>query len=179
MKLIPTDLPGVQRVQRSAARDERGAFARLWCGDAFRAAGVDFQPLQASLSSNTRRATLRGLHWQIAPHAETKLVSVLRGAIWDVAVDLRPDSPTRLRWVGMRLDAESGDALLIPPGCAHGFVTLTDDSEVLYLIDTAHAPQAARGARWDDPAFGIRWPVAPITVAARDRDWPAFDGRLR
>ena len=172
MTLEPLALLGLMRVRHPAARDQRGSFERLWCASTLALGGVDFVPVQASLSRNPRRGTLRGLHWQAAPHTEAKLVGVLRGAVWDVVVDLRKESPTRGHWLGLELDGDAGDALYIPPGFAHGFITLRDDTELMYLIDTPHVPDAVRGARYDDRAFGIDWPLAPAVISDRDRLWP-------
>jgi dTDP-4-dehydrorhamnose 3,5-epimerase len=175
MTFEPTPIEGLLLVRPECHADERGSFTRWWCADAFAAAGHPFAPRQISASRNTAQGTLRGLHWQEAPHSETKLVSVTRGRIYDVAVDLRAGSPTRLAWFGIELAAEGHPALLIPPGCAHGFITLTEGAEVLYLIDVPHAPAAARGARYDDPAFGIAWPRPPAVISGRDLAWPRFD----
>lgn len=172
MRLIPTPIPGVLQIESPEHTDERGGFRRAWCAASFAAAGVSFAPVQASLSTNPRALTLRGLHWQAGPHGETKLVRCVAGAIWDVAVDLRPDSPTFRVWHAARLDAASGLALLLPPGVAHGFLSLTDGAVVSYMIDTPHHPGAARGARWDDPALGIDWPAPPQVISDRDRTWP-------
>jgi len=172
----PTGLAGLCVVRPVKRADSRGFFARLWCAEAFAAAGLDFVPRQISASFNREAGTLRGLHWQAAPHGETKLVRATRGRIWDVAVDLRAGSPTRWAWFGLELHAPEHVALLIPPGFAHGFVTLSDDAEVLYCIDTPYVPQAACGARYDDPAFGVGWPRAPAVVADRDLQWPAVSG---
>jgi dTDP-4-dehydrorhamnose 3,5-epimerase len=174
MKLEATRLAGLLLIRPEKHADSRGFFARLWCAKEFRQAGTNFVPCQISASFNPRAGTLRGLHWQTAPHAETKLVRVTQGRVWDVAVDLRPGSPTRLVWFGVELDAADHLAVLIPPGFAHGFVTLTDDAELLYCIDAAHQPDAARGARHDDPAFDIAWPRVPGVIAEQDLAWPAF-----
>jgi dTDP-4-dehydrorhamnose 3,5-epimerase len=174
MNLLPTPLDGLLLVQTERHEDARGGFARLWCGDEFAAAGVRFQPRQASLSCNRVAFTLRGLHWQAAPHAETKLVRALRGRVFDVAVDLRPHSSTYQRWHARELDAISHEALLIPAGFAHGYITLTRDAELLYLIDTPYIAEAARGARYDDPRLGIAWPRPPVVIAERDLTWPAL-----
>ena len=174
MKLSPTAIAGVLRVTTTRHSDARGGFLRSWCAESFAAGGLDFRPIQASLSENARRHTLRGLHWQAAPAAETKLVRCLAGAILDVAVDLRPDSPTRFAHVAFQLDPASAEALLIPPGCAHGFLTLTDDALVEYLIDAPHTPDLARGARFDDPRLSIPWPAEPAVISARDLGWTAL-----
>jgi dTDP-4-dehydrorhamnose 3,5-epimerase len=158
-------------------RDERGWFARTFDAELFRAAGMDPAVVQANVSANARAGTLRGLHWQAAPHGEGKLVRCQRGAIFDVIVDLRPESETHLRWLGVELTAGDGLQLFVPEGFAHGFQTLTDDSEVHYQMTTAYVPEAARGARWDDPAFGIAWPDPPPggrTISERDRAHPDY-----
>ncbi len=172
MRISPTALPQVMVVESPAHRDARGAFQRLWCADEFAAAGLDFIPHQASLSTNIAAHTLRGMHWQADPFGEQKLVSCVAGRIWDVALDLRPDSPAYLRWHAEELSAETGRALFIPRGVAHGFLTLTPGAAVAYLIDSPHAPDAARGVRWNDPIFGIDWPHAPAVISGHDRDWP-------
>lgn len=166
----PTPIAGVVEVLPQRQADERGAFLRTFCAEAFRALG--FAPSQISLSENPRRHTLRGLHWRAAPFEETKLVRCVRGAAFDVALDLRPGSPTRLRHVAVELSAQAGNALLIPRGCAHGFLTLRDDTTVEYLIDIPYAPGHDRGARWNDPAFAIAWPAAPSVIGTRDAAWP-------
>jgi dTDP-4-dehydrorhamnose 3,5-epimerase len=143
----------------------------------FASRGLDTRVDQCSTSFNAREGTLRGMHYQVAPHGESKLVRCTRGAIYDVAVDLRPDSSTYLGWFGLELSADNGCALFVPEGCAHGFQTLADTSEVLYQISTPFVPDAARGVRWDDPAFGIEWPAAPPggrTMASRDAGYPDF-----
>jgi dTDP-4-dehydrorhamnose 3,5-epimerase len=172
--LEATTLPGLMRVRPQPLADERGFFARVWSSDDFAAAGQPFAPIQSSISVSARTHTLRGLHWQEAPHAETKLVRVTRGAVFDAAVDLRPGSPTLGHWHAERLDARNRLALLIPRGFAHGLLTLEDDTEVLYAMDAPYAAEAARGARFDDPAFGIAWPARPAVVGERDLAWPAW-----
>jgi dTDP-4-dehydrorhamnose 3,5-epimerase len=173
--LEPTPLAGLMLVQPDKHHDQRGFFARVWCRDTAAAAGMAFDPVQISVSFNHRAGTLRGLHWQAPPHGESKLVRATRGRVFDVAVDLRPGSPTRCCWHTIELGADSHLALFIPPGFAHGFLTLEDDSEVLYATDTPHEPASSRGARYDDPAFAIRWPGPPAVIAERDCLWPPFD----
>lgn len=172
MQIDPTPIAGVFVISAPAAQDMRGSFRRLWCRDSFARAGIMFSPVQSSLSFNHLRHTLRGLHWQAAPHAEQKLVRCIDGAVWDVAVDLRPDQPTYRHWHAERLDASEGRALFLPRGVAHGFLTLTDAAAVEYLIDHVHSPDSACGARWDDPAFGVDWPAAPAIISDRDLSWP-------
>jgi dTDP-4-dehydrorhamnose 3,5-epimerase len=169
-----TAIPGVLEWQTVAHADARGSFTRTFCAEAFAATG--FRPLQTSLSHNHHRHTLRGMHVQVPPHAEAKLVRCLAGAILDVAVDLRPGSPTRLRHVALELSAACANALLIPRGFAHGFLTLTDDALVEYMIDAPFVPEAASGLRFDDPALGIAWPATPAVLSERDRAWPLLDG---
>ena len=172
MRFIPTPLPGLFEVESEAHVDERGSFRRSWCAREFAQAGVDFQPVQASLSGNVRRHTLRGLHFQLAPHAEQKLVRCVRGCIRDVVVDVREDSPTRWQHYAVELDATRGNALFVPRGFAHGFLTLEDNTSVEYLIDAVFEPTSARGLRWSDPQLGIAWPAAPQVISDRDAAWP-------
>jgi dTDP-4-dehydrorhamnose 3,5-epimerase len=172
-----TAVAGAFVVEPERVEDERGFFARTFSSAEFAAHGLDARVDQCSTSFNARAGTLRGLHYQIAPHGEAKLVRCTRGAIFDVALDLRTDSASYLRWFGLELSADAGPALFIPDGCAHGFQTLVDASEVLYQISTPYAPSAGRGVRWDDPAFGIEWPAAPPagrTLSARDAEYPDF-----
>ena len=176
MRFQATGLAGVVVVDVEPHADERGSFARLHCPDEFAAAGHPFEPAQTSLSRNPHRATLRGMHHQPAPHGEVKLVRCVRGRIFDVAVDLRPQSPTHRRWTAAELSAENGRALLIPEGVAHGFLTLEPDSDVLYQIAPKYAPGREAGVRWDDPAFGIEWPEAPEVISPRDASWPGYAG---
>jgi dTDP-4-dehydrorhamnose 3,5-epimerase len=174
MIFAETAIPGVVVVEAEPARDARGFFARLHCPDEFARAGWPFVPAQTSLSRNARAGVLRGLHYQAAPYAETKLVRVTRGRAYDVVVDLRPDSPTHRRWAAVELDAERANAVLIPQGIAHGFLTLVDETDVLYQIAPAYAPGHDRGVRWDDPAFGIDWPMRPSIVSERDATYPDY-----
>ena len=176
MRLEPTAIAGVMRVLADPRSDERGVFARLQCPEEFAAGGVDFQPVQTSLSRNPRVNTLRGMHYQPAPHAETKLVRVMRGRIFDVALDLRPDSPTHQQWTAAELSGDNLEALLIPEGVAHGFITLEPDTDILYQIAPAYRPGHEAGVRWDDPAFAIAWPAKPALISARDAGYPDYRG---
>jgi dTDP-4-dehydrorhamnose 3,5-epimerase len=169
-----TELPGVLLLVPVPFRDERGLFARTWDPLELAPRGIDPTVAQSSVSWNARAGTLRGLHLQEHPHEEAKLVRCTAGAVFDVAVDLRPSSPTFTRWVGAELTAENRHALYVPPGCAHGFITLTDGAEVYYQISAPYHPESARGFRWDDAAFGIRWPREPVVVSDTDRSWPDF-----
>jgi dTDP-4-dehydrorhamnose 3,5-epimerase len=177
MRFLPTPLPGAWVIELEQIDDERGSFARSFDAEEFAARGLNPAVAQCNVSLNTRRDTLRGMHYQAEPHGESKLVRCVRGAIFDVAVDLRPDSPTRCRWHGVELNAEDRLAFYIPAGLAHGFQTLTDDTEVLYQMGHAYVPDAARGVRFDDPAFAIEWPAAEkLVVSERDRTYPDFSG---
>lgn len=175
MDFLATKLPGVLVIEAEKLEDERGFFARTFCREEFETHGLDTRVSQCSISFNRKKATLRGIHYQVAPHAESKLVRCTAGAIYDVAVDLRPDSPTFKQWEGVELSAQNRRALYIPAGCAHGFQTLTDDTEVYYQISEFYHPESARGVRWDDPAFEINWPFPPVMLSERDaryRDYP-------
>ena len=169
-----TAIPGVVVVELERLEDERGFFARAFCAEEFAAHGLVASFVQANLAHNTRRGTLRGLHYQAAPAPETRLVRCTRGAIFDVAVDLRPESASYCRWTGHQLDARNHRALYIPAGCAHGLLTLEDHSEVSYLMGAAYAPELARGVRWNDPAFAIDWPFEPAVISRRDAGFPDF-----
>lgn len=174
MRFTETEIAGVVVVDIEPRGDERGSFARLHCPDEFERAGHPFTPAQTSLSRNPQLGTLRGLHYQPAPHAETKLVRCVRGRIFDVAVDLRPGSPTHRRWTACELGAENARALLIPEGVAHGFLTLEPETDVLYQISPRFEPGHEAGVRWDDPAFAIAWPAAPALLSARDATYPDY-----
>jgi dTDP-4-dehydrorhamnose 3,5-epimerase len=175
MRFQPTPIAGVFLLEPEPLRDERGFFARTWCRREFAGRGLNPDLAQCSLSYNRKRGTLRGLHYQAPPWAEAKLVRCLRGAIYDVALDLRPQSPTFKQWYAAELSADDRRMLYIPEGCAHGFQTLSDDAEVFYQISQFHDPASARGVRWDDPAFGIAWPLQTgITISARDQSYPFF-----
>ncbi|MCD1262648.1 dTDP-4-dehydrorhamnose 3,5-epimerase [Shinella sumterensis] len=172
MLFTRTDLEGVWLIEASPIRDERGSFARTFCIDEMNVRGLEHRFVQHSLSRSTAKHTLRGLHFQRAPHAEVKVVSCLNGAIWDVAVDLRPQSPTYRRWTAAELSADNMRQLYIPKGCAHGFLSLTEDAVVGYLISTRYDPSAAAGLRYDDPALAIDWPAEPAVMSEKDRNWP-------
>lgn len=166
-------LAGALVIEPEPARDERGFFARIFCEEAFGARGLETRFPQSSISFNARRHTLRGMHFQLAPAEETKLVRCTSGAVYDVIVDLREGSPTRLSWVAVELSAANRLTLYIPEGFAHGFQTLTDEAEVAYDISRAYTPGLAGGLRFDDPALAIDWPAAPERIVSeRDRAWP-------
>jgi dTDP-4-dehydrorhamnose 3,5-epimerase len=167
-----TELKGAYAIDLQRIEDERGFFARSFCAEEFAAHGLARHMPQSSVSYNRRRGTLRGLHFQAAPHAEEKLVRCTAGAIFDVIVDLREHSPTRYRWVGLELSAQNRRALYVPQDFAHGFVTLADHTEVLYMMSVPYAAGFERGVRWNDPAFAIAWPLEPVHIAARDATYP-------
>jgi dTDP-4-dehydrorhamnose 3,5-epimerase len=170
-----TALPGVFIIEPERREDRRGFFARTWCEEEFAAHGLNPRLVQCSVSLNVLRGTLRGMHYQAPPRAEAKLIRCTRGAIWDVALDLRPGSHTFRRHFGAELTAENHLALYIPEGVAHGFQTLEDNTEVLYQMSATYAPDAARGVRFDDPAFGIRWPIPEPILLDRDRNYPSVE----
>jgi dTDP-4-dehydrorhamnose 3,5-epimerase len=174
VRFVPLGVPGAHLVEIEPQVDERGAFARTFCARDFAERGLADRLVQTSLSLNARRGTLRGLHWQAAPHEEAKLVRCVRGRIYDVLVDVRRASHAFRQHVAVELSADARNAVYVPAGVAHGFLSLEDDCEVHYAMSEFHAPDAARGARWDDPAFGIVWPAAVEIVSDRDRDWPPF-----
>lgn len=172
MHIETTSIPGCAVVRPERHHDERGHFARTWDGAALEAAGIVSTVAECSTSFNRERGTLRGMHLQDAPHQEAKLVRCTRGAVWDVCLDLRPDSPTCHQWHGETLSAENGVALFVPEGCAHGFLTLEDESEVFYMISAPYAPESGRGVRYNDPAFGIEWPAEVRVIHPRDAAYP-------
>jgi dTDP-4-dehydrorhamnose 3,5-epimerase len=174
MIFTATELPGATIVDVERREDARGYFCRTYCEREFEASGLPSRMVQTSMSLTRRAGTLRGMHYQVAPHAEDKLVRCVRGAIWDAIVDLRPESPAYCRWIGVELSETNGRMLLVPKGFAHGFVTLKDDTAVNYQISEFYTPAAARGARHDDPAFAIKWPVPVSDMSDQDRGWPDF-----
>lgn len=176
MRFVETELPGAWLVEPEPHEDERGLFARTHDEDLFAARGLVARFRQSSVSFNTRRGTVRGMHYAAAPHAETKLVRCTAGAVHDVLIDLRPGSPTYRRSMAIELSAETRRALYIPVGLAHGFQALRDGTEILYMIDTRYVPEAARGVRPNDPAFDIRWPEPVTVISRRDLAFPDWAG---
>lgn len=169
-------LPGLFLLEREPRHDERGFFARTWCADECLAHGLQAPGwIQCSISHNRQAGTVRGLHYQAAPHGETKLVRCSRGAIWDVVVDVRESSPTRFQWLAVELNECNGSQLLIPDGFAHGFQTLSDSAEVNYCISTRYVAESARGLRWNDPRIGIAWPSPPTAISDRDAAFPLIE----
>jgi dTDP-4-dehydrorhamnose 3,5-epimerase len=179
VRFEPLPLPGAFRISLEPREDERGFFARTFCEEEFARHGLPTRFPQQNLSRNLRAGTLRGLHFNAAPHGEAKLIRCTAGALWDVIIDLRAGSPTRLRWFGAHLTAERGDALFLPAGFAHGFLTLEDRTDAAYLMGSAYAPGAARGIRWDDPALALPWPREPAVLSDQDRAWPLLEEALR
>jgi dTDP-4-dehydrorhamnose 3,5-epimerase len=175
MTFHETKLPGVFEVHLEPITDERGFFARSWCQKEFETHGLNPKLVQCSVSFNARKGTLRGIHYQAAPHAETKIVRCTRGAIHDVVVDLRPQSPTFKDWIAVTLTAGNRRMVYVPEGCGHGFLTLEDEAEVFYQMSEFYSPESARGVRWDDPAFQIVWPGKAELISNRDRDYPNFE----
>lgn len=178
MQFHPTEIRGAWLIELEPVRDNRGYFVRSFCVDEFAAHGLETSFPQHSLSCSERKGTLRGMHYQRPPYEEVKLVRGSRGAIWDVIVDLRPHSPTYRCWQGFELSSANGRQLYIPTGVAHGFQSLTDDVEVSYLISERYRAEAGAGVRYDDPAFGISWPLPVSVISAKDAAWPDFSSQV-
>lgn len=176
MEFVPLTIGGAFLITSDRHEDDRGYFARAWCHREFRDAGLDIEFVQTSLSHNDAAGTLRGLHYQKPPHGETKLVRCVRGSMMDVILDLRPDSPTFCQHEKILLTDDGTRAVLVPNGCAHGFITLEEDTEVMYMISEYYVPEAAAGFRWNDPAFGIEWPREVAVISDRDNNYPDFQG---
>jgi dTDP-4-dehydrorhamnose 3,5-epimerase len=174
MEFLETKLAGVFEIRIEPMSDERGFFARTWCEKEFQSHGLNSSIAQCSASFNNRKGTLRGMHYQAPPFAEMKVVRCGKGAIFDVVVDLRFESSTFKDWIGVELTAENHKMLYVPEGCAHGFLTLEDETEVVYQISEFYHAESARGVRWDDPAFRIEWPMPPEVMSERDRTYPDF-----
>jgi dTDP-4-dehydrorhamnose 3,5-epimerase len=175
MHFLSTPLDGARLIELNRIGDDRGFFARVFCEREFAAEGLVSQFVQVNNSLSADKGTLRGMHYQLAPHAETKLVRCIRGALWDVIIDLRPDSPTFGQHFGAELSAENRRMMYVPKGFAHGFLTLEDDTEAFYFVDEFYAPDVERGIRWNDPEFGIDWPIEPVIVSDKDRGHRDFE----
>jgi len=171
-------LKGAYIVDLEKREDERGFFARGWCQNEFEAHGLAPRVVQANISYNKKRGTLRGMHYQLAPYEETKLVRCTRGALYDVIVDLRPTSPSYKQWFGVELSAENYKMLYVPEGFAHGFITLQDETEATYQVSQFYTPGSERGLRYNDPAFGIEWPVEVRVISEKDKSWPDYEAAL-
>jgi dTDP-4-dehydrorhamnose 3,5-epimerase len=175
MTFHETKIPGVFEINLERKSDERGFFARSWCQKEFEDRGLNSKIVQCSVSFNARKGTLRGVHYQAVPYAETKIVRCTRGGIYDVVVDLRPQSPTFKHWIAVVLTETKRNMVYVPEGCAHGFLTLEDETEVLYQMSEVYNSESARGIRWDDPAFRIVWPARVEVISERDRTYSDFD----
>lgn len=176
MIFTQTELAGAYVIDIEPREDERGFFARVWSSDEFEERGLSTQVTQCNLAYNHHVGTLRGMHFQLPPHAEVKLVRCTRGAVYDVILDLRPESPTFKRWIGIELTAENRRMLYVPEGFAHGYQTRVDGTETFYQVSKAYAPEYEGGVRWNDPSFGIEWPHADRRIiSAKDEAWPDFD----
>lgn len=175
MLFYETKLPGVFEIHLEPHSDDRGFFARSWCQKEFEAHGLNPKLLQCNISYNMRKGTLRGMHFQSSPHAEAKLVRCTKGAVYDVVLDLRRSSPAYMSWVAVVLSAANRQMVYIPEGCAHGFLTLEDDTEVFYQMSEFYDAESARGLRWNDPAFNIAWPVPVEVISRRDAEYASFE----
>jgi len=174
MIFTPTKLPGSFIIEPEKLDDDRGFFARSWCEREFAVHGLNARLVQCDISFSKRRGTLRGMHYQLSPFEEAKLVRCTSGSVYDAIIDLRPGSSTFKKHMGLVLTAENHKILYVPEGFAHGFLTMEDNTEVFYQMSEFHSPEHARGARWNDPAFGISWPLVPTTMSERDRTCPDF-----
>jgi dTDP-4-dehydrorhamnose 3,5-epimerase len=171
----PTQLPGAYIIDLKKLSDARGFFARAWCQNEFDAHRLSTRVVQCNMSFNPTKGTLRGMHYQAVPYAEAKLIRCTQGALYDVIIDLRPHSPTYMQWLGVELTADNRTMLYVPEGFAHGYQTLTDDTEAFYQVSQFYHPEAERGVRWNDPVFGIDWPaVSPRLMSAKDESWPDY-----
>ena len=172
MRFTETDIIGAWVIDPNPHEDDRGRFMRAWCAREFAEHGIDFLPVQANMGFSVRKGTVRGIHYQEAPALEAKLVRCTRGTIFDVVLDLRRNSRTYGRWCGAELSAQNGRMLYVPEHCAHGYQTLEDYTEIYYMASEFYAPDSVRGMRFDDPAFGIQWPLVATAVSEQDRNWP-------
>lgn len=175
MHFVKTPLEGAYTIDLDKKGDDRGFFARFFCTDEFRAAGLDENFVQVNNSLSAQKGTLRGMHYQLHPKAESKLVRCIKGALYDVILDLREGSKTFGQWYGAELNAENRRMMYVPKGFAHGFITLTDDTEALYMVSEFYAPALERGLRWNDPRFNIVWPIEPTTISPKDTEHPDFN----
>jgi dTDP-4-dehydrorhamnose 3,5-epimerase len=172
VRFTQTEIEGAWVIDPATHEDERGRFFRAWCAQEFAEQGINFKPVQANMGFSLRKGTVRGMHFQVGPALEAKLVRCTRGAMFDVVLDLRPDSKTYGKWYGVELTADSGRMLYLPEACAHGYQTLKDRTEMHYMASHIYTPGSARGARFDDPAFQIHWPLAVSVISEQDRNWP-------
>ena len=179
MLFTETAVVGAMVIDPDPHQDNRGRFMRVWCAREFAEHGIDFVPVQANMGFSIRRGTIRGLHFQETPAPEAKLVRCTRGAMFDIVLDLRLESPSYGKWYGVELSAENARMLYVPERCAHGYQTLDDQTEMCYMASEFYTPSAARGLRFDDPAFGIQWPLAPTVISEQDRNWPLVERSAR
>jgi dTDP-4-dehydrorhamnose 3,5-epimerase len=175
MKFISTELAGAMSVELEPFHDERGFFSRGWCQREFEQHGLSTRVCQVNVSWNLKRGTLRGMHYQVPPYAESKLIRCVRGALYDVIIDLRRDSPTFGKWIGVELSADNRRMLYVPEQFAHGFITLADETEATYQVSEFYTPGAERGIRYNDLRFAIRWPIEPVVISRKDQNWPDYD----
>lgn len=175
MKFVETPIQGAWLVEPAPHLDDRGRFMRAWCRQEFENHAVAFTPVQANMAYSHKQGTIRGMHFQVAPALEAKLVRCTRGSLFDVVVDLRSGSPTYRNWYGARLSADDGRMLFIPEGCAHGCQSMEDSTELHYLTSSMYAPDHARGLRFDDPAIGVQWPLPVTSISEQDRTWPLLN----
>jgi dTDP-4-dehydrorhamnose 3,5-epimerase len=175
MKFTETTLKGLFLITPEKREDERGFFSRTFCEREFAEHGLINHFVQVNNSLSRKKGTLRGLHYQLQPSSEAKLVRCIKGAIHDMVLDLRQNSPTFGKWCGLTIDSEDRQMVYVPPGCAHAFLSLADDTEALYFTSAIYAPDKERGIRWNDPKFAIQWPIVPTEVSSKDADWPDFD----
>ena len=172
MQFMETGIVDASVIDATPHQDERGRFLRAWCAREFAEHGLEFLPVQANMGFSKTSGTVRGMHFQVAPAIETKLIRCTRGTIFDVVLDLRPQSPSYRKWYGVELSAENGRMLYVPGNCAHGYQTLEDCTDIYYMTSAFYTPSAVRGVRFDDPAYGIQWPLVATMVSDQDRDWP-------
>jgi dTDP-4-dehydrorhamnose 3,5-epimerase len=177
MRFTETNIVGAMTIDPSPHQDDRGRFMRAWCAKEFAEHGIHFVPVQANMGFSVRKGTTRGMHFQTEPGLEAKLVRCTRGTIFDVVLDLRPASPSYGKWFGTELSAENGRMLYLPEGCGHGYQTLQEDTEMQYMASAYYTPSAVRGVRFDDPVFGIQWPLAVTMISEQDRNWPLVSGK--
>lgn len=174
MQLIETPIEGTYILRPDKKGDERGYFARLFCRKLFSQLGLEPECVQINTSKSAQKGTLRGMHYQLPPFAESKLLTCTQGALFDMILDLRPDSPTYMRSFGAELSAENGLMMYLPKGCAHGFLTLKDETQAIYFVSEYYNPEAERGVRWNDPAFNLQWPEKPVVISEKDQNHPDF-----
>jgi len=175
MKFIETELKGAYIIELEPIEDERGFFARTFCQEEFKKAGIEFTIVQCNISYNKKKGTIRGMHYQDLPYPEAKIVSCIKGKIYDVVIDLRPHSPTFGKWISVELDDKNFRMLYVPKFFAHGFQTLEDDTIVFYQMSEFYHPECARGIRWNDPFFNIKWPLEPTVISEKDKNWPLWN----